>query len=114
MIEEYGFGMISVQGYSYARDLIVLPEHVIENWEREHCHKLALTDIREALESQSYDVLVIGTGKFGLLHLSSDFKAYLAQNNISYFAETTDKAIERFNTMTESGQRVIGAFHLTC
>ena len=35
MIEEYGFGMISVQGYSYARDLIVLPEHVIENWERE-------------------------------------------------------------------------------
>ena len=114
MIEEFGFGMISVQGYSYAKDLIVLSDHVIENWEREQGHKLALADIRHVLESQPYDVLVVGTGKFGLLHLASDFKAYLAQNNISYFAETTDKAIERFNALTEEGKHVIGAFHLTC
>jgi hypothetical protein len=114
MIDEYNFGMVSVGGYSYGKDLIILPDQVIENWRRESGHKLALGDIREALESQPYDVLVIGTGKFGLLHLASDFKAYLAQNDIIYFAETTDKAIDRYNALTTAGKRVIGAFHLTC
>ncbi|HDQ44021.1 MAG TPA: hypothetical protein ENN17_00805 [bacterium] len=114
MIEEYGFGMISFEGYSYADDLIVFPDQMIEGWRREEGHRVSLADIRKALESQPYDVLVIGTGKFGLMHITSDFKAYLAQNNISYFAEPTDKAIERYNALTGSGKRVIAAFHLTC
>lgn len=114
MIEEFGFGMITVDGYAYGKDLIILPRTVIENWHREEGHLLQLKDIEAHIQDVTMDVLVVGTGKFGFLKIHPDIHIYVHENKIDFYHAALDKAVDKFNDLLTSGKRVVGVFHLTC
>lgn len=114
MIDAYSFGNIVIDKVAYDKDVIVFPDRVQGDWWREEGHRLQLVDIREALESFRPLSLIIGTGKFGIMKVTREVKQYCEENDINLYAEPTDKATKMYNRMILTGDRILGAFHLTC
>lgn len=112
-IEEYGFGYIVVNGITYSRDLIILPDRLIENWWRREGHIVELADLAEVLET-SIDYLLIGTGYYGRVNVSREVIENFKGKNVEVIVEDTRKAWRRYNELVERGFKVCGAFHLTC
>ena len=112
-IESYKFGTIIIDGREYHKDLIVSLTGVKENWWRQAGHKLAVEDIRQVVEEQKPDVLIVGQGKFGMMKILPETKDYLKNQVIQFIAESTPQAVETFNRMADK-ENVIAAFHLTC
>ena len=114
MIDSYKFGQIIINGEVFNKDVIVFPDHVRSNWWRREGHLLNLEDILESLEALHPQILVIGTGKFGIMKIGSKVKSYLMENHIKLHAEPTDKAIKIYNRIILLNHQILGAFHLTC
>ncbi|MCS7125742.1 MAG: Mth938-like domain-containing protein [Aigarchaeota archaeon] len=112
-IEEYGFGYIVVNGVTYSRDLIILPERLITNWWRKEGHRIELSDLAEVLEVD-VDYVVIGTGYSGRVEVSREVLEVFKKKNVEVVVEDTRNAWRRYNELVEKGFRVCGAFHLTC
>jgi len=113
MIESYSFGRIVINGRSYTSDLIVFPSHVKDSWWRKEGHRLNIEDLREVIE-EAPEVLVVGTGYYGLMKVPEDVKEYLANKGIKLIAKRTREACENFNSLLRSGKKVVAALHLTC
>lgn len=122
MIESYKFGAIVVDGKNYASDVIILPERVIDGWWRKEGHRLHVEDLEEVLKHEPKpEVLVLGTGYYGLMKVSPEAENILESCEIELVAQPTREAIQIFNKLLQnnllankSKRIVIGAFHLTC
>jgi hypothetical protein len=114
MINSYKFGCITIHQKSYINDVIVFQDHVQSDWWRKEGHLLQLEDIQSVLNKNKPTDLVVGTGKFGIMKISKDVKQYLDLHAIRLYAEKTDKAVKTYNRMILTGERIMGAFHLTC
>lgn len=112
-IEAYSFGRMVVDGETYDRDLIIRPGGVLADWWRKEGHKLQPTDIEAVLKEDDPAVLVVGTGKYGLMKVLPETVKLLRERGVELVAVRTDAAVERFNALVQ-GKRVVGAFHLTC
>ncbi len=113
MISEYKFGKMIVDGNAYFHDLILTPGGVIPDWWRKESHRLDIEDIRSVLDTQQPEILVVGTGKFGLMKIPAETRAWLKSKGIELVAERTTQAVHRYNHLVQS-RKVVGAFHLTC
>ncbi len=114
IIEAYDFGYIVVDGHTYRSDVIVFPEGVKANWWRREGHCLYPDDL-PFLNERRPKLLIIGQGKYGRMTISTEMQEWLTHLGIKWFADITDKAVQRFGTaQQEYPDGVIGAFHLTC
>jgi hypothetical protein len=59
------------------------------------------------------EVLVVGTGCYGLMKVLPETESRLRTEGIRLVAEKNGKAYMTYNDLPRSG-RVVGAFHLTC
>ncbi|MGB9676588.1 MAG: Mth938-like domain-containing protein [Candidatus Bathyarchaeales archaeon] len=115
MIDSYDFGVIVINGKSYTSDVIVFPEKVLDGWWRREGHKICLEDLREVLSYETKpEVLVIGTGYYGMVKILPGVKEALKSHGITLIAQQTREACQTFNKLSKSKKRVVGAFHLTC
>lgn len=112
MIESYDFGSIVIEGKKYTADLIVLPDRINSSWWRKEGHVLGLDDLSDVLR-EDIEVLVIGTGFFGLMKVSDDLKQSISAKGIVLFIEKTKRAVRVFNEQVPR-KKTAGAFHLTC
>jgi hypothetical protein len=112
MIEEYGFGRITIDGKTYRSDVLLLPERVEDRWWRQESHRLRLEDLSSVLEAHP-DVLVVGTGYFGRMRLDPAVEDRLKEEGIQLIACETKKACVEFNRFRAT-QKVVAALHLTC
>lgn len=112
-IEEYAFGHMTIAGHSYDQDVIVFPDRVIAGWWRREGHSLCLEDVDDVLDSNP-DVLIVGTGASGRMSVPDSTRKAIQERGIELKDCTTGEAVELFNQYIESGQHVVGAFHLTC
>lgn len=112
-IESYKFGTIVIDDRVYNKDLIVGLSGVKENWRRQAGHKLAVEDIRQVVEEQKPDVIIVGQGKFGMMKILPETREYLNNQGIQLVSKVTSQAVEIFNRMAEK-EKVIAALHLTC
>ncbi len=112
-IEEYAFGRIRIDGGTYTRDLILLPDRVVEGWWRRQGHLLQLEDLSSVLEA-AWDALVIGTGAHGAMRVSPEVERYFARVGLPWEKHPTARACERYNALAAEGRRVAAALHLTC
>lgn len=112
MINAYDFGWIVVQGRRYTSDVLIFPDRVRANWWRKEGHVLHIEDITPIIEEMP-DVLIVGTGKYGVLIIPAQTRAYIESRGIKLIAEPTDKACELYNNLSRT-QKVIAALHLTC
>lgn len=113
MIDSYEFGRMIIDGISHSKDLVILPEQVEPNWWRQEGHCLHSEDLLERLQQSRPEVLIIGTGKFGMMKIPDDVKQVFENMNIVVITRKTDDAVVEYNKLSQS-RRVVGAFHLTC
>lgn len=115
LIDSYDFGSIIVKGRKYTSDVIVFPERVVEGWWRKEGHRLNVEDLKEILNYKPKpEVLVVGTGYYGLVKILPEVENSLKERGIKLVAQPTKEACKTFNTLLSSGKQVVGAFHLTC
>lgn len=112
-ITNYSFGRINIEGDKYTSDLIILPEKIISNWWRERGHELQISDLTPVFDCSPV-TLVIGTGKMGMMKVRNDLKNKLVKENIDYFIDRTEIAVDKFNQQLKKEKETAAALHLTC
>ncbi len=112
LIEDYQFGSIKINGREYNSDLIIYPDRIDANWWRDSSHSLLLSDIPDIIEAEP-KLLIIGTGKYGLMKVKSEVKKFCKQKGITLFIDRTDNAVQKYNESTDK-EKLVAAFHLTC
>ncbi len=112
MIDAYDFGRIVIDGTVFTSDVIIFPDRVKDEWWRKDGHVLHVEDI-EAIVKEKPEVLIVGTGKYGVMKVLRQTREYIESNGIELIVEPTDKACEMYNQISRE-KRVIAALHLTC
>ena len=111
-ISDYHFGSITVDGQTYKSDLVILPDAILPSWWRKSGHKLLSEDLVKVVAAAP-EVLVIGTGAFGLMRVPETTRVFLEDNGIEPVILKSKEAAARFNELAKT-RRAAGAFHLTC
>ncbi len=112
MIQDYGFGRITIDGKTYHSDVVIYPERIDDRWWRKEGHRLQLDDLKAVLDTRP-GTLVVGTGYFGCMHVDPAVAEKLKQQGITFIACETKRACTEFNRLRET-QKVVAALHLTC
>ena len=112
-IDNYEFGRITIDGKNFTKDVIIMPNEIKTNWWRKQSHRLILADIQEIIDDKP-DILLVGTGKFGLMKVSDKVIEYCKNNQIELIIDDTSTIVRRFNELSNSEKRIIAALHLTC
>jgi hypothetical protein len=112
MIESYDFGKIVVDGRTYSADLVLLPGRINSSWWRQEGHRLSVADLQDVL-AEEIEILVIGTGFFGLMRVSRDVEQAAAAKSIRLVVQKTKPAVRSYNELAVK-KKTAGAFHLTC
>jgi hypothetical protein len=111
-IENYKFGEITISGKKYHKDVIILPEHIIDNWRRDRGHYLQIIDLDAVLQEQP-QVLVIGQGAYSRMLVPNEIHKELEELGIQVFSLPTGEACEKFNQINPEKIKA-AALHLTC
>lgn len=112
LIEAYRFGRIVVDGQSYTKDLIILPDRVLAGWWRQEGHSLTPDDLESVLSARP-DVLVVGQGAHDRMRITADVQQALKEADIDLIAQSTKEACQTYNELRER-RSVAAALHLTC
>ncbi len=112
-IESYKFGHITVDGQSFTNDVIIFNDKIIDSWWRKQGHKLAYEDLDRALQENKPDIVIIGTGKFGVMKVPEKVRQKLESQGYEVRIEKTDTAVDMFNNQVDRN-KVGAALHLTC
>ncbi len=112
-IKSYEFGRIKINGTVYTSDVIIYDDHINSSWWRKEGHYLQTEDIEEILKAKP-DVVIVGTGKFDTMKVSSDVRKELESRGIEFMYSSTDEACKRHNKMCDRDKKVVTALHLTC
>ncbi|NJE05027.1 hypothetical protein E3E36_02455 [Thermococcus sp. M36] len=116
-IEFPGFGRIVVDGKTYGHDVVIYPSGKIEKrkkWlsKNKHgtSHRLDPDELREYL-SEDFDVLIVGTGAYGMLSLLPESRELVVEKEVIELP--TEGAAEKFNELWGK-KKVLALFHVTC
>lgn len=112
MIDSYDFGRIVIDGTAYTTDVIIFPDRVEDDWWRKDGHVLHVADIESAVEEKP-EVLIVGTGKYGLLDVMPETKEYIESKGIELIVEPTEQACEIYNQVSKD-KKTVAALHVTC
>ncbi|MCD6575450.1 hypothetical protein J7K97_07250 [Candidatus Aerophobetes bacterium] len=114
MIEDYKFGQIRIKGKVYRSDVIIYPDgKVNDSWWRKEGHLLLPQDLEEIIIEKP-DVLVVGTGNYGLMEVPASTREWVKSKGIKIIVHTTEKACSTYNQLKKTGIKVVAALHLTC
>jgi len=111
-IEDFSWGQILVDGKTYDRDLILLPEEIVPEWWRREGHVLRVSDL-DAVFAAKPDVLVVGCGVYRRLRVPKETRRALAEAGIELVALSTKKACAAYQELSQE-RRAAAALHLTC
>ena len=114
MLTNYKFGSVTINGKIVRNDVIVSPNGEVRAWEREKHHLFQLEDIKKEVLEMHPEIVIFGTGAYGMARLSPEAKEFIQNNNIRVTIQRTRAAIELFNSLVKEGKNAIGFFHLTC
>jgi hypothetical protein len=111
-IENFSWGQVVVDGQTYDRDLILLPEGIVPEWWRREGHVLRVSDLDAVFAAQP-DVLVVGCGVYRRLRVPKETRKALSEADIELVALATKKACATYGELAQE-RRVAAALHLTC
>ena len=98
MIESYSFGRMKIDGATYTSDLIIFPDHVKSDWWRINGHELHIEDL-EAVFKMKPEILVVGTGKVGLVNILPETEKRLKAEGVKRIVEKTGKACKTYKEL---------------
>lgn len=105
------FGSVTTSEKTYKHDIWVNLDGTIEK--RTRNHEFTSEELNRFL-NQNPEVIVVGTGQYGVVSISKKAKSRAEDHNIKIIAEETPKAIKTFNQLKEEGKKVVAAIHTTC
>jgi len=111
------FGSITIDKENYPYDVLIRLSGEIRKRKKKLSKKYYGTSHIVSLEEAEFifekgsNLLVVGTGQNGNLHLSPEATRFFAHKDCKVLAEPTPQAIATFNHAT--GHK-IGLFHVTC
>ena len=111
-IQDYQFGRITIKGQEYTSDVVIYPDRVQNPWRRRSGHDLTIADFEEVLAAGP-EMLIIGTGRSGLLTVHADVMLQLKSAGIDVFAYRTTDAVKLYNSIPKC-HMIVAALHLTC
>ena len=111
-IQSYRFGLVVIDGKAHTKDLIILPDRVIEGWWRVQGHSLRIEDLSAVLAAYP-DLLVVGQGAHRRMKVTDPVRQSLERAGIDLIAQSTEEACETYTRLREQ-RRVAAALHLTC
>ena len=113
MIENYSFGQMLINGKKYNSDLIIFKDYICDSWWRKEGHNLCIDDIKEIINKKP-DVLIIGTGNFGLMKVPKELIENIKLSGIKQvIVKKTGDACNEYNKLCKK-KIIVAAFHLTC
>lgn len=113
MIESYNFGKIIINSKEYNSDIIIYKNSIDDKWWRKEGHNICIDDIKEIINKKP-DVLIIGTGKFGLMKVPKELIENIKLSGIKQvIVKKTGDACTEYNKLYKN-TNLIAAFHLTC
>ena len=112
MIDSYDFGHIVIDGKTYTSDVIIYPDKVNNSWWRKEGHELCGDDLEEVLDKKP-DVIVVGTGKPGLMKVLPETEKLIKSKGIKLIVQPTQEACQSYNQISSS-HKAIALLHLTC
>ena len=114
MIDAYDFGRIVIDGTAFKNDVIIFPDRVEADWWRKDGHVLHIEDI-ESIVTEEPEVLIVGTGKYGVMTVPPQTREHIKSNGIELISEPTDQACKVYNEVSKAkAKKVVAALHLTC
>jgi hypothetical protein len=111
-IDNYRFGRVVIDGQAYTKDVIILPDRVVDGWWRREGHRLHPDDLETVFDACP-QVLVVGEGAYGRLRVPSETRQALQAAGIRLISERTRDACRAYNELC-SEQPAAAALHLTC
>ena len=111
-IGDYRFGRIVIDGQTYDKDVIILPDRVVANWWRREGHRLYPEDL-EAVFEASPEVLVVGQGTPGRMRVSPEAARALQAAGIELIVLPTEAACRTYGELS-ARKITAAAMHLTC
>lgn len=116
-IENTSFGAITIDGKTYAHDVIVrLSGEIVKRKKKLSkkyygtSHMLSKDEAKFVFE-KGCEQLIVGSGQMGNVQLSAEADAYFAKRGCKVLLRPTPEAIRLFN---RSKVKKIGLFHVTC
>jgi len=106
----YGAGFVAINGDRYERNLIVLPDRIVD-WEVAGVEQLSRT-VFESLAKLPIDVLVLGTGSALRFPAPVDLQV-MAQAGIGVEVMDTPAACRTYNVLLSEDRRVGAALLVT-
>jgi hypothetical protein len=111
-IDEYGFWKIVIDGKKYDEDVMITPKGEVKEWRRVKVHEVCVKDL-EPIEGEEFDVLIIGTGYFGVVKVLSEVEEWAKKKGVELVAVPTKEACRVYNEVSGK-RRAVAALHLTC
>jgi hypothetical protein len=116
-IDQTTFGSITIEGTMFNHDVLIRQDGQIKKRKKKlskaqygTSHMLSLDEARYVYEKGAQR-LIIGTGQYDNVRLSTEAADYLQQKHCHVDLLPTPAAIHTWNT---SNGAVIGLFHVTC
>ena len=116
-LEKTSFGQITIDGELYKQDILIRLDGSIEKRAKKlskqvygTSHKISLAEAEHIYQAGA-DLLVIGTGQYGLVELSPEARQFFEDQGLEVEMSPTPQALEAWN---QAEVDKIGVFHLTC
>lgn len=103
----YGEGYVAINQVRYEHNLIVLPDHIIENWQVENLEQLEVAHF-DCLRSFQPEILLLGTGATLRFPPPQLMKAMTA-SGIGLEVMDTQASCRTYNILSAEGRRVAAA-----
>ncbi len=116
-IDNTNFGSITVEAQSFDHDIIIRLNGEVKKRKKKLSKKIYGSSHTISFDEAEYtfekgaDTIVIGSGQYGMIKLSSEAKSYFQMQECKIELMPTPQAIKKWNDL--SG-KVIGLFHITC
>ena len=110
-LDATSFGSITISGKKYDHDVYVFWDGTVERRVGDH-----MVPVRqmEYIIKKKPEIIIIGTGQFGMVHVPSESEKLAKEQNIEVVKALTPQAIGVFNEAMKQGKRVSAIIHVTC
>jgi hypothetical protein len=116
-IDKSRFGSITIDGITYSHDILIRPDGQVKKRKKKlskaiygTSHTVSLEEAQHIYKEEA-PLLIIGSGKFDRVRLSTDAETYFNTNGCEVKILPTAKAVRSWNATEEPA---IGLFHITC
>lgn len=103
----YGEGFVTINQVRYEHNLIVLPDHIIENWQVENIEQLKTVHF-DCLRSFQPEIVLLGTGATLRFPDPKLMKAMIS-SGVGLEVMDTQASCRTYNILTAEGRRVAAA-----